>query len=204
MSTATLPPAIKELRRENRENKAIADLGMLATLAELGDQADLDAYREALSKRAERRSWLSPDELAWRRYETAAQACGVNPHTGTPYYTADDFALMFWRAERMGARRPRLGDDTVDRLFRAELVPNLRLGARVEELLALDLICLKQIADAIPADMPGHGDVAYLGRILGLNSAKERGGLGLRLFLDYDVACAIARACGIDFQEVGL
>lgn len=178
-------------------------------------QRELDERCASLEKLATGRG-LEGDELLRHRFHVAAYAAGQNPLTGQPYYTADDFAAEWQRAEDMDAIPSAINGQVIGRLFRVEIVPNGLLRRKVEALVNAPVaddekVTLETIAEAVPADLK-IGDSSYLRRVLGMSPATETSGRRkataysykrLRWYMPYEQACAIARAIGVPFQEVG-
>lgn len=164
-------------------------------------QEVLDEECKALVNRANR-LWRTTSPGSLERFALAAEACGVNPLTQQPYYTAEDFASWWQAAEEKNCREPTLGSGTLARLYRFEIVPNALLRKAVERLCEDGELSLALLAKFIPSDLVR--DDVYLGRLLGFSATSEKNGRALRWYMQYEQAVAIARAIGIRPQEVGI
>lgn len=165
-------------------------------------QRDLDRYGKYLEKLVLGRG-LSGEALTEHRFNVAVAASGADPLTGKPLYTVDDFRAWWRRAKDMGAKPSALDSNVIGKLYRVEVVPNVKLREAAEPLLVgaghsneNGQVTLDTIADAM-----GVSGAVYASRVLGI--IREGSGY-LKWYIGYDHAVAAARVLGVSYQELGL
>lgn len=180
------------------------------TSADVDAQAERDKVGKAIRLHADRKR-ADHGEVMLARAEAVVMATSYTeldwqdrPVVVTEglYSTAD---VLGWikRALEMGAAVPRIGGDTVERVYRGELVPNAIFREEVER----RGVGMKALADRIGMERADGCHVTRdLARQLGMETTLASRGYQdtLRVFVTYDQALALAKALDLEPYECGV
>lgn len=186
------------------------DPTMAANAADVAAQAERDAVAKALRRHADRKR-ADHQDVVKARAEAVTMALGYTELNAMEepvlvaegLYSYEDVLGWLAHAVELGAALPRIGGDTVERIYRAELIPNAifreKLAARIRD----GRETMKGFAQKVDFV---NGDERNLQRALGMDTSPGRAEYPptLRLFISYDQALAFAKALELHPTDCGV